>query len=155
MNVSLSSSQTRSIGGEQYRHDPFMRFSVKCTRDQNRYLTEMAANIGMTPNELVQSAMDALLVDYEPDKKAKSSSAGWNESISADMVNRVLKALVARMDPSGRVTLAVAELCREIGISGNTLYRATRVMTKDGRVERVQDGGVGRPAIFQIKKALE
>lgn len=135
---------------EGVRSETYVRFAVRCTIDQSKAISKIAADAGMTPNELAQSAFDAMLAGL--DITEKTSKKPWIESVSDGMVDKVYSAICTGADVSGYLTFRAADLCRDIGVDGNSFYASVRRLQATGKVERVQNGGFGRSSILKILK---
>lgn len=126
------------------------RFTVRCSRDDNRKIEKAAKALGLSATAYVQQHFDELIGEQSappqpagsaPDRKRVS------ETVRTALVNEIVSLSGEKRRP---VCMALRELGQRCGVSTETASRAMIALVDAGRIVVVQPGGPNKPATYGI-----
>lgn len=129
------------------------RYTVKCTRDDNRKIEKAAKALGMSATAYVQQHFDGLI--GEPSTPpAPTGEAADRKRVSETVRTALVNEITSLSGEKGRpVCIALRELGQRCNVSTETASRAMLALVDAKRVIVLQPGGPNKPATYGIPEA--
>ncbi|QND60366.1 hypothetical protein [Mesorhizobium huakuii] len=128
------------------------RFTVKCTRDQNRKIEKAAKAAGQTPTTFVQQHFASLYAEPEPEPVTDTRGGERkhvSEKVRAAMVAEIAS-LVADSPTGLSVEISLRELGERCNVSVETASRAMAALVDAQRVLVITPGGPNKTAAYGL-----